>query len=90
MSQFDVKSMETVGNAMKDTVRTLQDMQRNCEDLLNSLNGLKNTWLDQDISVVIGMTQKAKKNVEEAMPYLSYATDSVVEYLQELSRARQS
>lgn len=61
MSQFDVKSMETVGNAMKDTVKTLQDMQRNCDDLLNSLNGLKNTWLDQDISVVIGMTQKAKK-----------------------------
>lgn len=88
MSQFDIKSMEVVGDAMTNTIKTIQNMQHCCEDLLTSLNELKGSWQDQDIEIVIGMTQDAKKEVENAVPYLSAATNSVLEYLDTLSAAK--
>ena len=88
MSQFDIKSMEVVGDAMTNTIKTIQNMQRCCEDLLISLNELKGSWLDQDIEIVIGMTQAAKNEVENAVPYLSAATNSVLEYLDTLRSAK--
>lgn len=88
MSQFDIKSMEVVGDAMTNTIKTIQNMQHCCEDLLTSLNELKGSWQDQDIEIVIGMIQDAKKEVENAVPYLSAATNSVLEYLDTLSAAK--